>query len=263
MKREERMPQLMLERLSRGEAEVDSVYADRLEALSSEELEVRLQELRDDDARTLAAHTPEDMVARIEARRASGAPRRARRAVSRRGGWFAGLAVAAAVAAAVAYGPSVRVEEVASASSPDEVVRIKGARPEVSIWLKVGGEATRLERGDEVAERDVVQVRYRSGGRRHGVIVSLDGRGVVTIHHPSEPGGSTALDRGGDVTLGYGYELDDAPEYERFFMIAADEELDARSVSEALETEGVDGARRGWEVSGHDVDEFTLRKVVR
>ncbi len=258
--KEGEVPQLLLERLARGEMEcVEDAWAERLAGLDPAELEARLEELRAQDARDLEAYPFDAVMGGVKAV----SPRRARRAPARVG-WFVGAsAIAAAAAVALMWAPGAGVEEVAGPVGPDEVVRIKGAEPKVTLWLKASEGAMRLEHGAKVAEADVVQVRYASGGQPHGVILSLDGRGVVMLHHPSEPEGSSALEQGGSVELEHGYRLDDAPKYERFFMVTATAPLDAGRVSEVLEREGAAGAVRAWENEGYGVDEFTLEKVTR
>ena len=64
-------------------------------------------------------------------------------------------------------------------------------------------------------------------------VVSLDGRGAVTLHHPATLNGSTALTPGDAVTLDHAYELDDAPGFERFLFVTSDAPLDVATVLEA------------------------------
>ncbi|MFP2913278.1 ActD protein, partial [Pyxidicoccus sp. 3LFB2] len=98
------------------------------------------------------------------------------------------------------------------------------------------GEPEQLEDRARARRGDVLQVSYVSGGRAHGVLVSVDGRGAVTLHHPATLSGSTALTPGETAALGHAYELDDAPEFERFLFVTAEEPLDVASVLEAART---------------------------
>ena len=70
---------------------------------------------------------------------------------------------------------------------------------------------------------DVLQVSYAAGDAKYGVIFSIDGRGTLTWHVPAGyTGGSRAaapLDTRGKVILPTAYELDDAPRFERFFLV--------------------------------------------
>ena len=47
------------------------------------------------------------------------------------------------------------------------------------------------------------------------MIVSYDGRGVVTLHYPNVARASAELRAGGAVPLDHSFELDDAPLFER------------------------------------------------
>ena len=103
------------------------------------------------------------------------------------------------------------------------------------VYRKRGGEIERLEREDRAAEGDVIQVSYVAAGKAYGVIYSIDGRGLVTVHFP-DIGDETApeLDQNGEASLPYAYELDDAPSFERFFFITSDEPFDITDVEEAV-----------------------------
>jgi hypothetical protein len=89
-----------------------------------------------------------------------------------------------------------------------------------------------LARGDKVTQGDVVQLAYNAMGATHGVIFSIDGRGTVTLHFPSERTGSTALKAKGANALDFSYELDDAPRFERFFFVTSDKPVDVGTVLE-------------------------------
>src|SRR5690606_26378921 len=87
-----------------------------------------------------------------------------------------------------------------------------------------------------VRKGDVIQLRYHGGGHRYGVIASIDGAGVVTLHHPARddaPPTATALSAE-STSLPHAYELDDAPRFERFFFITAAEPIDVRRSLDAL-----------------------------
>ena len=55
------------------------------------------------------------------------------------------------------------------------------------------------------------------------MIVSVDGRGVVTEHLPQNESEAAALRAGGPVILASSYRLDDAPRFEVFYFVTADE----------------------------------------
>jgi hypothetical protein len=65
------------------------------------------------------------------------------------------------------------------------------------------------------------------------VIVSIDGRGVLTRHLPAHGGQAVPLDPG-PATLPESYELDDAPAFERFYLVTADAPFPVETVVEAV-----------------------------
>lgn len=121
--------------------------------------------------------------------------------------------------------------------------RTKGLSPQVRVYRKRGEAAERLTTGARARAHDLLQLGYVAAGRGYGVLVSLDGRGTVTLHHPSEPGASSALEGGGEQLLASAYELDDAPEFERFILATSDEPLDAARVLAAAEALAQEPAR--------------------
>jgi hypothetical protein len=83
----------------------------------------------------------------------------------------------------------------------------------LEVWRQTAGSPERLADGDGAAEGDVVQLVYRLQGHGEGAILSVDGRGVVTEHlapGPLSPG---------RVALDHAFELDDAPGFERFYLV--------------------------------------------
>ncbi|MEZ5319419.1 MAG: hypothetical protein R2752_18610 [Vicinamibacterales bacterium] len=121
------------------------------------------------------------------------------------------------------------------AGAGDATVRVKGDAAALLVYRQVGASSELLTDGDAARAGDVVRVAYRAATPRFGVIVSIDGRGVVTRHLPVT--GSTAVPLApGDATpLASAYELDDAPRYERFFLITSDAAFDVEAVIEAAE----------------------------
>lgn len=114
------------------------------------------------------------------------------------------------------------------ASSPrqadDDPVRIKGLRPHLRLHRQRGATIEELRDGDVARAGDLVQISYMAAGNRHGVVLSLDGRGQVTLHHPARPDAPTTLESRGEHALDHAYELDDAQAYERFVLVTAGDE---------------------------------------
>ena len=78
----------------------------------------------------------------------------------------------------------------------------------------------------------MLQLSYVSGGRRHGAVLSVDGRGSVTLHSPESLTGPLVL-KGGTVPLPSAYALDDAPAFERFFFVTSDAPFDVGTLMES------------------------------
>jgi hypothetical protein len=117
----------------------------------------------------------------------------------------------------------------------DEGTRVKGV-PRLAAFRQVGDQAQRLEPDVVVHAGDLLQLRYDAGGQGYGMIASLDGAGVVTLHFPSSedaPPEATAVATK-TTTLPNAYALDDAPGFERFFFITANEPIDVRHSLDAL-----------------------------
>jgi hypothetical protein len=120
--------------------------------------------------------------------------------------------------------------------------RIKGLRPALSLFRKTAAGSEALADGDRARQGDVIRVGYRASGRRYGVIVSLDGRGAVTRHLPEQGRLAAALEGGEVVLLAHAYELDDAPAWERFYFVTADEPFEVEAVEDAARRARVEHA---------------------
>ncbi len=112
--------------------------------------------------------------------------------------------------------------------------RIKGDQqePQLLVFRKLASGAQRLQEGALAQRGDLVQLAYRSGGLQYGAILSVDGRGIVTGHLPTT--GAEAVPLAAQDTLDVAYELDDAPRWERFYLVAADRRFDLAAVQAKL-----------------------------
>ncbi len=260
----ERPSEFRLEQLALGEAPAS------LEArLAEPEVRACVDALRADDEECLAAHPPARALA-IVRRRVAAAKARPARSIQ----WLVAVPVLAGLAAAlvvilrspadisslddpderVAVGdvrvvpddrlpaPSaVRPPEVAPpevgpvAPTREDGIRIKGNEAHLVIHRREVAGAVRLGPDAVAHEGDLLQVGYVAAGQRHGVIVSIDGGGAVTLHWPDAADESSALEQGEVVTLAHAYELDGAPEFERFVFVTADTPIDAAMVVDAAE----------------------------
>jgi hypothetical protein len=226
---------------------------------SDPSIRARLDEIGRSSAEILADHPPAEMAALIGARlerespggrnggRAGGdaAPRfrpslgaRATAALARR------AALPAAAAFLVIAGALALRGALDSPSSDLAGTRAKGAAAKATaglhVFRKTATGSEELADGALAARRDLLQLSYSSGGARYGAILSIDGRGSVTFHLPPAYAGGSArspeLDSRPLTALGSAYELDDAPSFERFFLVLSEKPFALSELS--------DGARK-------------------
>lgn len=147
--------------------------------------------------------------------------------------WLTSLLAPAAVAGAI-LAAVTRPTDAAHLDPPDVTVA-KGLGPDVMVYALRDGAPTAIDRAT-VGER--VQLGIQSAGDAYVVVESIDGRGNVTRHFPRDAGGSTLLavhgDGHGEVHLPDGFELDDAPDFERFFVVTSASPLDVGAVEQAV-----------------------------
>jgi len=111
-----------------------------------------------------------------------------------------------------------------------EVTRLKGLTPALNIYRKSDNHIESLNNNTRVFKKDSLQLSYFAGNAKHGLIFSLDGNKQITLHFPNSKTESTALQNDGEVQLPYSYELDNAPDYEKFFFLTSDDPIDVSSV---------------------------------
>lgn len=135
-----------------------------------------------------------------------------------------------------AEGESVGPDRGTYSASPgvESMLRVKGddEGPRLVIFRKLAGGSERLRDGAPARSGDLVQIAYRSGGLAYGAILSVDGRKAVTQHLPAS--GEKAVPLAPRDTLDFAYELDDAPHWERFFLVAGDRPFGLEGVREEL-----------------------------
>lgn len=108
---------------------------------------------------------------------------------------------------------------------------LKGSEPALLIGRAAGTAVEPLSSWANVKPGDVLQLRIRAAGAAYGVVVSVDGAGHVTRHQP-EHGSDTALPAG-TTALPSSFELDDAPRFERFFLVTSKTPLDVDAIEAA------------------------------
>lgn len=120
--------------------------------------------------------------------------------------------------------------------SQTDVTRIKGihdidmSKTQLLIHRKRDGHVELLKNGVTGHAGDLLQLGYVAGLERYGVILSIDGRSNVTLHFPEDESHVTALTSEGSVYFPNAIELDNAPEFERFFFLTSQSMIDVHDI---------------------------------
>jgi hypothetical protein len=120
--------------------------------------------------------------------------------------------------------------------TPSDGTRPKGeqtfdmTKPNLLIFRKKNDKVELLENRVKAKAGDLLQIAYITANEKYGVILSIDGYGTVTLHHPDRNDQSTILKDKKKVYLSSSYELDDAPGFERFFFITSMSEINVEDV---------------------------------
>ncbi len=112
--------------------------------------------------------------------------------------------------------------------------RVKGLDGTLAIYRRTEGGSELLADGDRARTGDLLRIGYKVASPGYGVILSVDGRGLVTRHLPADGERAVALADGDTVLLDSSYELDDAPKWERFYLVTSRSAFDIEPVLTAL-----------------------------
>ncbi|MBT3272705.1 MAG: hypothetical protein HN368_06100, partial [Spirochaetales bacterium] len=184
MMKNKSIPDLYLEQIL-----LDELPESKKKQLNMQDLDEVVESLRESDREILLKYSPEDMAGKLQAR-LSGESEDAN--VSQGpSSWFnrqrAGILIAAAAVAIIAgMSPFLfRQDPDLNPLVPDySTTRIKGLEPSIVLYRKVSGSVEQLGNNAKASENDLLQIKYNAGGKLFGVIFSIDGRGVVTLHYP-------------------------------------------------------------------------------
>jgi hypothetical protein len=120
--------------------------------------------------------------------------------------------------------------------SEQDISLVKGipavdlSRTQLLVYRKIQDGVEILSDGERARTGDLLQLAYVTTEDSYGMILSIDGRGVVTLHLPESKGASTKLEGGKQCLLPSAFELDDAPEFERFFFLTSNSPIDVDGV---------------------------------
>lgn len=132
----------------------------------------------------------------------------------------------------------------------DNGTRIKGMQASLEVWKKTGDSAVQMVNLGDAYEGDEIQLRYRVPQKCFGMLFSMDGNGTITMHM-GEGNKAIELEPGKMTTLPFAYKLDNAPKFEKFFLLTSQNafEIDGNDIDKSLKQAGVENVS------------FTLRKV--
>jgi hypothetical protein len=142
-----------------------------------------------------------------------------------------------------------QVMDVAMVDVQDDGTRIKGLDARMEVWKKTGDSAVQMSNLDAAREGDEIQLRYSVPEKCFGLLFSMDGNGALTMHMGNE-NRAIELEPGKMTTLPFAYKLDNAPKFEKFFLLTSKKNfsIEADNIDASLKQEGV------------RVVSFTLRK---
>ena len=222
------VPDWLLERLALGELDAETAADVRrrlaAEGRSPDEAIAAVAASNREILEQLPA-TPTAAAIQRRAEKAAAAARPARRRAFLWGGVPLALVGAAAAVLLLARPPTPEVPECDFRGPDGECINYKRGDeiPQRLYVYRHGADGDeRLRDGARVTRGDLVQLAYRSRAGGYGVLLSIDGAGKVTMHWPEKNDGSAAaLQSRDEFRVPSSYELDDAPAFERFFMVRA------------------------------------------
>jgi anti-sigma-K factor RskA len=120
-------------------------------------------------------------------------------------------------------------------TQPDKIL-VKGmeeidmSKPQLLVHRKRNDRIELLKNGARGKAGDLLQLAYIAAKQSHGVILSIDGNGSVTLHFPDKKDKPTSLEQDQKILLPNAIELDNAPGFERFFFITSSVEINTEEI---------------------------------
>lgn len=134
----------------------------------------------------------------------------------------------------------------------DNGTRIKGMDARMEVWKKTGDSAVQMQNLDAASEGDEIQLRYSVPEKCYGLLFSMDGNGTITMHM-GDNNRAIVLEPGKMTTLPFAYKLDNAPKFEKFFLLTS-------KAGFAVDVDNIDAVFKNKEISNVSI---TLRKVAK
>ena len=228
--RDNTTPDWLVERLALGELD-DTAAADVRRRLAAEgrDADAEVAALAASSREILEAHPPARVAAALRVRAAETRPHRT---------WLFALPLVLAGAAALGLVARPSTHAGAPRSEGDVVfenTEIKGTS-ELRVYRHRAVGDERLADGARATTGDLLQLAYRAPTDAFGALLSIDGRGHVTVHWPEAGSeGPARLSAKGEVRLPSAYELDDAPAFERFIFVSSAVPFEMKTVLDAAQ----------------------------
>lgn len=157
-------------------------------------------------------------------------------------------AMAAAVLAAIILPTMLISQNNHKNIDKNENFRVKGAsnfqnsanslenqKTEICLYRKNDDGVQLLEDGDFAKNGDVIQITYKPGNNKYGVIFSVDGNGNITRHFPEKSWESEKLSHEkSEIPLNFSYELDNAPDFECFVMVSSKNQFNLEDIERRI-----------------------------
>ena len=134
----------------------------------------------------------------------------------------------------------------------DNGTRIKGMDARMEVWKKTGDSAVQMQNLDAASEGDEIQLRYSVPEKCYGLLFSMDGNGTITMHM-GDNNRAIVLEPGKMTTLPFAYKLDNAPKFEKFFLLTSKADF-------AVDVDNIDAVLKNKDISNVSI---TLRKVAK
>ncbi len=262
------VPDWKLERYLLGELSREEMERIRLVIEQNPAVKLRLEALEESNRNILESYPASQMSRQILARAAGSQSARTEFGKKRFSAFWPMPALpVAAIIILLAILPALLEREGVDriGESPVEITRIKGQDPGLMLFRRTASGSEQLEEYTPVRENDRILIQYVPAGRAYGFIFSIDGRGTITRHLPVNSRLAEPLQKDSPVSLDFSYELDDAPDWEKFYFITSDSLFEIETVLSAarIATMELAGAEVGSLGLPGFLEEhtFTLRKA--
>ncbi|MES0490243.1 MAG: hypothetical protein ABUK01_09635 [Leptospirales bacterium] len=234
--------------------------------LKSDALKNQLKKLKQSNIDILQKYPPEKMAALLKQRSQRGLSRNYNEPVKFKkrkfnsgllvpafGLFIAGLFLYQFLPRAYYQDATLETDETFEVYTPTDGNRIKGVETKLLAYTRNGSHVDQLTPQSTLHEGENLQLAYFTSSPGYGVIFSVDGRGEITLHFPSTKKAEQKLQSGKNIYLEFSYELDDAPEFEKFFFLQSEKEIDTEELLKLIKkvaTRGENIKSKNFKVPG-------------